>query len=73
MVLATRLCMHNLQITQRFQIEDDEMLMGLGQYLHPCVNSRECDVVLCQGNMDIAVPVLLSTKGVELNTFFATC
>ena len=51
-------------MTQRFRITEDEAIFGLGQTQEGRLNWREAKVDLCQGNMRIAMPFIMSTRGV---------
>ena len=46
-----------------FQIPEDEAIYGLGQHQSGVLNYRGLDVSLGQNNTDVAVPLLISTRG----------
>jgi alpha-D-xyloside xylohydrolase len=51
------------QITERFRPDATEGLFGLGQHQSGMFNYRGSTVELGQNNTDVAIPLLLSTKG----------
>ena len=55
-----------LEVSQSFVTADSEGLYGLGQYQNGIMNYRGQSVRLVHSNMDIANPVLVSTRGYAL-------
>lgn len=49
--------------TVQFQISPEEYILGLGQHENGIANYRECETWLYQNNMQIPMPVFLSTAG----------
>lgn len=49
--------------TQRFALGPDEAVYGLGQHANGAMNQRGHVVTLRQVNMDVGVPVLVSSRG----------
>ena len=54
------------RITDRFSMEAMEAVYGLGQHQSGLFNYRGATVELAQNNTDVAIPLLLSTKGYGL-------
>jgi alpha-D-xyloside xylohydrolase len=54
------------RITDRFGLEAMEGVYGLGQHQSGLFNYRGATVELAQNNTDVAIPLLLSTKGYGL-------
>jgi len=54
------------RITDRFSLEAMEAVYGLGQHQSGMFNYRGATVELAQDNTDVAIPVMLSTKGYAL-------
>jgi len=50
-------------VLDMFQIPEDEAIYGLGQHQSGVLNYRGLDVSLGQNNTDVAVPLLISTRG----------
>ena len=50
-------------VLDMFQIPEDEGIYGLGQHQSGVLNYRGLDVSLGQNNTDVAVPLLISTRG----------
>lgn len=48
---------------QRFELSADEALYGLGQFLNQVANWRGQEATLIHGNVTVAVPFLVSTRG----------
>lgn len=55
-----------LAVTQRFNPDSDESFYGLGQHQNRQMDYNGEDVELAQHNMDIAIPLVLSTRGYGL-------
>ncbi len=53
---------HFYNVEQRFKLSPVEAIYGLGQYQEGVMNFRNHDVTLFQENIQIAVPVFISTK-----------
>lgn len=51
------------EVTQRFDLAEDEAIYGLGQHQQGLVNYRGSQVRLEQRNMHVAIPVMLSSRG----------
>ena len=62
---------YNAQID--FEIGNDEMLLGLGQYEDGILDYRNRTEYLYQSNMRIAVPFLVTTGEKSLNISFNIC
>ncbi len=54
------------RITDRFSLDAMEAVYGLGQHQSGLFNYRGATVELAQNNTDVAIPLLLSTKGYGL-------
>ncbi len=54
------------EVSQGFLLSADEALYGLGQHQEGFFNLRDIPVQLLQANTNIAIPILLSTKGYGL-------
>jgi alpha-D-xyloside xylohydrolase len=52
-----------LAVTQRFMLDSGEAIYGLGQHQNGVMNYVGSTVQLLQKNMEVSVPVLLSSKG----------
>ena len=57
---------HLYRVTETFQIAEDEAIYGLGQHQSGLLNYRDIAVSLAQNNTDVAVPLLVSTRGYGL-------
>src|SRR5208337_1172417 len=57
---------HTFQVEQKFLSPPDEALYGLGQHQEGIFDIRNIPLHLLQANTNIAIPVLLSTKGYGL-------
>jgi alpha-D-xyloside xylohydrolase len=53
-------------VEDRFSLEFDEGLYGLGQHQSGMFNYRGATIELAQNNTDVAIPLLLSSKGYAL-------
>lgn len=54
------------QVTQQFELPEDEAFYGLGQHQQGLANYRGSRVRLEQRNMHVAIPVMLSSRGYGL-------
>ncbi|MDE3105227.1 MAG: DUF5110 domain-containing protein [Acidobacteriota bacterium] len=57
---------HTYRVTDRFSPTMDEAVYGLGQHQSGMFNYRGATVELGQNNTDVAIPLLLSSKGYGL-------
>src|SRR5271166_4367525 len=57
---------HTFRVTDRFSPSISEALYGLGQHQNGMYNYRGATVELGQNNTDVAIPVLISSKGYGL-------
>lgn len=66
---------HTWQITDRFAPDATEAFYGLGQHQSGLFNYRGATVELGQDNTDVAIPLLVSSKGYAIlwNTAALTC
>ena len=53
-------------VMDEFQLPEDEAIYGLGQHQSGAMNYRGMSVSLAQNNTDVAVPLLISTRGYGL-------
>jgi len=53
-------------VSESFQMPEDEAIYGLGQHQTGLLNYRGLAVSLAQNNTDVAVPLLISTRGYGL-------
>ena len=51
------------RVSQRFRLDDGEVIYGLGQHQQGRMNQRNQTVMLRQANMEICIPLIHSTKG----------
>jgi alpha-D-xyloside xylohydrolase len=54
------------RVSETFQIPEDEAIYGLGQHQSGLMNYRGVAVSLGQNNTDVALPILISTRGYGL-------
>ena len=54
------------RVTDLFQLPEDEAIYGLGQHQGGVLNYRGLAVSLGQNNTDVALPILISTRGYGL-------
>ncbi len=54
------------RVSEMFQVPEDEAIYGLGQHQGGVLNYRGLAVSLGQNNTDIAVPIVISTRGYGL-------
>lgn len=57
---------HTFRVTDRFSPSINEALYGLGQHQNGMFNYRGATVELGQNNTDVAIPLLISSKGYGL-------
>src|SRR5208282_3642948 len=57
---------HTFRVTDRFSPEISEAFYGLGQHQNGMFNYRGATVELGQNNTDVAIPLLVSSKGYAL-------
>ena len=57
---------HTFRVTDRFSPESSEAFYGLGQHQNGMFNYRGATVELGQNNTDVAIPLLVSSKGYAL-------
>ncbi|HEY3625416.1 MAG TPA: TIM-barrel domain-containing protein [Terracidiphilus sp.] len=57
---------HTYHVADRFSPDPTEGIYGLGQHQNGMFNYRGATVLLAQNNTDVAIPLLLSSKGYAL-------
>jgi alpha-D-xyloside xylohydrolase len=57
---------HTFRVTDRFSPSSAEALFGLGQHQNGMFNYRGATIELAQDNTDVAIPLLVSSKGYAL-------
>jgi alpha-D-xyloside xylohydrolase len=53
-------------LSESFQMPEDEAIYGLGQHQTGSLNNRGLAISLAQNNTDVAVPLMISTRGYGL-------
>ena len=57
---------HFYNVSESFQMPEDEAIYGLGQHQTGLLNNRGLAISLGQNNTDVAVPLMISTRGYGL-------
>jgi alpha-D-xyloside xylohydrolase len=57
---------HLYNLSESFQMPEDEAIYGLGQHQTGSLNNRGLAISLAQNNTDVAVPLMISTRGYGL-------
>ncbi len=57
---------HLYQVSERFSLQSNEALYGLGQHQTGALDYRGTSIVLSQLNSDVAIPFIISTRGYGL-------
>lgn len=53
----------NYKIQVKFESDDEERIYGMGQYQHPYLNLKGCNLQLIPKNTQVSIPFCISNKG----------